>query len=210
MPDIIPLQKDKEFGGTSQAPIELRAQVAASGTALTQLGANWKSKREAAVSARLRGRALHAPALAPKHWHHWREGQGPGQPKGWGPPTPACSLRLLAPLQPDITAPCPMPTGASATASTGTRAATAAAVRSRTQKQPPTLESPSAVSPAAPCLPAPTISPAARAGQTPVRDTCPGGPPTPHHVPSWSWRCRPAELRARCRRSGDQSRAVLE
>lgn len=40
MPDIIPLQKDEELGGTSQAPVELGAQVAAPGTALTQLGAN--------------------------------------------------------------------------------------------------------------------------------------------------------------------------
>lgn len=45
LPDIIPLQKDEEFGGTSQAPVELGAQVAASGTALAQLGADCKSKR---------------------------------------------------------------------------------------------------------------------------------------------------------------------
>lgn len=51
--DIIPLQEDEEFGRTPQAPIELRAQVTASGTALTQLGADCKSRREAVVSAGL-------------------------------------------------------------------------------------------------------------------------------------------------------------
>lgn len=40
LPDIVPLQKDEELGGTSQAPVELRAQVAAPGTALAQLSAN--------------------------------------------------------------------------------------------------------------------------------------------------------------------------
>lgn len=53
MSDIVPLQEDEEFGGTPQAPIELRAQVTTSGTALTQLGADWKSRREAVVSAKL-------------------------------------------------------------------------------------------------------------------------------------------------------------
>lgn len=51
--DIVPLQEDEEFGGTPQTPIELRAQVTASGTALTQLGADWKSRIEAVVSAGL-------------------------------------------------------------------------------------------------------------------------------------------------------------
>lgn len=49
LPDIVPLQKDEELGGTSQAPVELRAQVAAPGTALAQLSANCKSRREAVV-----------------------------------------------------------------------------------------------------------------------------------------------------------------
>lgn len=49
LPDIVPLQKDEELGGTSQAPVELRAQVAAPGTALAKLSANCKSRREAVV-----------------------------------------------------------------------------------------------------------------------------------------------------------------
>lgn len=93
--------------------------------------------------------------------------------------------------------------------SAGARVVTAVAVRSGTQKQPPTLHrvpAPSSHQPPA----SQSISPAARAGQTPTRDMCPGGPASPPRVPSWSWWCRLAELRARCGTSGAQSRAVLE
>ena len=184
MPDIIPLQKDEEFGGTSQASIELGAQVAASGTALTQLGANWKSKREAAVSARLHGRALHTPASASKHRHHRQEGQGPGQLEDWAPAALTRSPRLPAPLQPGVTAPCPMPAGASATPSTGARVATAAAVRSRTQKQPPTLHRVPALSPHQPLPPSPVHQPCRPCWA----DTHKG------HVPGWASTSPPRPL----------------
>lgn len=83
LPDVIPLQKDEEFGGTSQAPVELRAQVAASGTALTQLGANWKSKREAAVRA-ARPAGLCTLQLRPQSTGTAGRGAGRGLAEGCG------------------------------------------------------------------------------------------------------------------------------
>lgn len=152
MPDIIPLQKDEEFGGTSQAPIELGAQVAASGTALTQLGANWKSNGEAAVSACPCGRALHAPASSPTHRHHRQQGQGPRQPEGRGAAAPTHSLRLPVPLRPGVKAPCPMPTGTSAERGCEGRDGGSSEERDP-EAATNSTQSPSTVFPPAPCLP---------------------------------------------------------
>lgn len=77
LPDVVPLQKDEELGGTSQAPVELGAQVTAPGTALTQLSANWKRRGSGQCPHSWAWCAL---ASVPKHQ---RRGAGTGVSLGF-------------------------------------------------------------------------------------------------------------------------------